>query len=472
MATRSASATSAGARISDFLRFLRSSPSPFHAVHQCRVRLAEHGFKELKERDSWKLTSGGRYYFTRNQSSIVAFVVGGHFRPGNGVSIVAAHTDSPCLKVKPVSKREKNGYIQVGAQLYGGGLWHTWFDRDLGLAGRVLVENEDGTYTHHLVQVDKPILRVPSLAIHLERGANDAFKFNAETHLTPILSLVNQKLNATAEKSATSTTPVSEAARHSSVLVNLLAKQLDVDAAQLRDMELCLYDVQPATLGGAEDELVLSARLDNLYMSYCAIEGLIDSIDFPGGVEADENIRLVALFDNEEVGSKSAYGADSALLESTLRRLQAGGHETAFEESVQKSYMVSADMAHAVHPNYAEKHEENHRPQMNRGVVIKRNANQRYATTSVTGLVLRELARKHDIPLQEFVVRNDSPCGSTIGPLLSAKLGLRTIDVGCPQLAMHSIRETGGAHDVKHAVCLFDVFFNNFAKLDQSIQVD
>ncbi|KAI9596354.1 aspartyl aminopeptidase [Syncephalis fuscata] len=415
-AITSVTAQTSSGRLTDFLRFLRNSPSPFHAVNQCRERLTKHGFKELNERDCWSITAGGRYYFTRNQSTIVAFVVGGRFKPGNGVSIVAAHTDSPCFKVKPVSKREKLGYVQVGVQLYGGGVWHSWFDRDLGLAGRVLVETSKGNYTHHLVNISRPILRIPTLAIHLDRTVNEAFKFNNETHLTPVLSLVNDQLNDNAEKATKSSQPVLEAARHSSVLIKLLEEQLDVDANKIRDMELCLYDTQPPTLGGAADEFVLSARLDNLFMSYCALESLLDSLQNADYTNNDENIRLIALFDNEEIGSTSAYGADSALLESTIRRLQADGHPTAFEEGIQKSLLISADMAHAVHPNYAEVHEENHRPRINSGIVIKRNANQRYATTAATGLVLRELARQHDIPIQEFVIRNDSSCGSTIGP--------------------------------------------------------
>jgi aspartyl aminopeptidase len=252
--------------------------------------------------------------------------------------------------VKPVSRREKHGFVQVGVQLYGGGLWHTWFDRDLGIAGRVLLE-KDGQYTHHLVNIDRPILRIPSLAIHLDRGVNEAFKFNAETHLTPILALANQQLNGASEKK--SSTPTSESARHHSALVTLIEKELGIEASQIRDMELCLYDTQPATLGGVSEEFIISARLDNLFMSYCALEGLIASLEDAKSVDNDENIRLIALFDNEEIGSKSAYGADSALLESTLRRLQSNGHVTAFEESIQKSYMISADMAHCVHPNYA-----------------------------------------------------------------------------------------------------------------------
>ncbi|KAJ1980570.1 hypothetical protein H4R34_002409 [Dimargaris verticillata] len=498
-----------------FLDFVNASPSPFHAVDNCRQQLLAHGYQELKERQTWQLAPNGKYFFTRNASSIVAFAIGGQFQPNGecGTSIVAAHTDSPCLKVKPISKQDRVGCLQVGVQCYGGGLWHTWFDRDLSVAGRVMVTDKDGQVTHRLVRIPRPIMRIPNLAIHLDRGMADGFKFNKETHLTPILATVAQRLNrnasAGANRSLNPCLPVDTsesesetldrarasagsgavpigsgkdiindgdtATNHHPELLQLLADELGVEVSQIMDFELCLHDTQPATLGGVYDEFIFSPRLDNLMMSYTALQALLNatSPDSTGSTAnfttlADERqIRLVALFDNEEVGSMSAYGADSALLETTLKRLQsphsypslafASANPLAFEQSIHHSYLVSADMAHAVHPNYVEKHEARHRPLMHNGVVIKINANQRYATTAPTSAVLKSLAQAHGLRMQEFVVRNDSACGSTIGPMLSAKLGLRTIDVGCPQLAMHSIREMAGADDVGHAIQLFEV---------------
>ncbi|KAL0086539.1 peptidase M18 [Phycomyces blakesleeanus] len=457
----------------DFIEFVNKSPSPFHATHEASVLLKAAGFKEIKERDSWNngvLEQNGKYYFTRNGSSIVAFIVGGKYQPGNGFSMVGAHTDSPCLKIKPVSKKEKSGYLEVGVQLYGGGIWHTWFDRDLSIAGRVLVSHEDGTFKHTLVKIDRPLLRIPTLAIHLDRSTNDGFQFNKETQLAPVL--------ATATKAALSgsdaTDGVEADATHHPLLIRILAEEMNVGPDQIRDFELALYDTQASTIGGACNEFIFSPRLDNLEMSFCSIQALIRSKD----VENDTNIRLVALFDNEEIGSQTAHGADSNLLPVTLQRLantqlmNVSASSTAFEEAMHKSLLISADMAHAVHPNYSDKHEENHRPQMHKGTVIKVNANQRYATTAMTSLVLKELAKKHSIPIQEFVVRNDSSCGSTIGPMLSAKLGLRTVDIGNPQLSMHSIREVGGTDDVKHGINLLQVFFEEFAELEARIQVD
>lgn len=461
---------------SEFIDFVNASPSPFHATHEATKLLRKAGFTEIKERDSWndgKIERGGKYYFTRNGSSVVAFAVGEKYKSGNGVSIIGAHTDSPCLKVKPVSKKEKAGYLEVGVQLYGGGIWHTWFDRDLSVAGRVLIAHEDGTFKHTLVKVDRPILRVPTLAIHLDRNANEAFKFNTEVQLTPILATVTKStLNGTDKPSDEN---AESEQNHHPLLIKVLAGELKVKPAQIRDFELALYDTQLATIGGAFNEFVYSPRLDNLEMSFCSIKSLVNTAD----KLADEpNIRLVALFDNEEIGSTTAHGANSNLLPTTLKRLaatQIGGDKvspTAFEESLHKSYLISADMAHAVHPNYVEKHEDNHKVEMHKGTVIKINANQRYATTAVTTVILKELAKAHNIPVQEFVVRNDSSCGSTIGPMLSAKLGLRTVDVGNPQLSMHSIREVGGTEDIPNAIKLFDAFFLEFAELDAKITVD
>jgi len=462
--------------VNEFLDFVNASPSPFHATHEAVKMLKKAGFQELKERDSWndgKIKTGGKYYFTRNGSSVVAFAVGEKYKTGNGFSIIGAHTDSPCLKVKPVSKKEKSGYLEVGVQLYGGGIWHTWFDRDLSVAGRVLIAHEDGTFKHTLVKIDRPILRVPTLAIHLDRTVSEGFKFNTELQLQPVLATVTKSvLNGTDKPSDEQ---AESEQHHHPLLIKLLAGELDVKPAQIRDFELALYDTQPSTVGGAFNEFIFSPRLDNLEMSFCSVKSLVNTAD----KLADEpNIRLIALFDNEEIGSTTAHGADSNLLPSTLKRLsatQVGSDKvsaTAFEESLHKSYLISADMAHAIHPNYADKHEDNHKVEMHKGTVIKINANQRYATTAVTTVVLKELAKTHNIPIQEFVVRNDSPCGSTIGPMLSAKLGLRTVDVGNPQLSMHSIREQGGTEDIPNAIKLFDAFFLKFAELDAKLTVD
>ncbi|ORZ13057.1 peptidase M18 [Absidia repens] len=456
-----------------FIDFINASPSPFHVVHESAQRLEAAGFHKLNERSNWELKRKGKYYFTRNGSSVVAFVVGGQYKTGNGFTLVGAHTDSPCLKVKPISKKEKAGFLEVGVQLYGGGIWHTWFDRNLSVAGRVMVQHSDGKFRHTLVRIQKPILNVPTLAIHLDRSAGTKFEFNAETHLLPILSTTAKAtLNAVENKVKQS----DQERKHHSALINILANELQVEGHQIHDFELCLYDTQPAAIGGVYDEFIFASRLDNLGMTYCSLMSLINTSN---NIDHEPNIRLISLFDNEEVGSTTAQGANSNLLPSVLKRLvetqfddQKQKTNISFEQIMRKSMLVSADMAHAVHPNYTEKYEENHHPSMHNGTVIKINANQKYATTSETSLILREIARRRDVPVQEFVVRNDSPCGSTIGPLLSAKLGLRTIDVGNPQLSMHSIRETAGVDDVKNGIDLLDAFFELYPVVDTQVLVD
>ena len=519
----------------EFLDFVNASPSrtllpnprphpltpppAFHAVATARAALRSAGFTELSLRSPWSsaIRPGGKYLLTRNGSTLAAFAVGGAWRPGGPVAMVGAHTDSPCLRVKPVSARAADGFVQVGVETYGGGLWHTWFDRDLGLAGRAMVR-VGGKVEARLVRVDRPVLRIPSLAVHLDR--QEKFEFNKEGQLFPIAGLVAAELARaeSAEKSeedagkalaAAATAPLAAATeRHHPRLVELLAESAGCAPADIVDFEVLLYDTQKAVLGGLNGELIFSARLDNLNMSFCAVHGLLASLHGSGSFEEDPSIRLIALFDHEEIGSRTAQGADSNLLPSILRRLSTvqitgdtpktgkSDDATAFEETLEKSFLVSADMAHSVHPNYGAKYEASHRPEMNRGVVIKVNANARYATNAPGIVLLQEAARRarpaasyaclpaasgkegegkgarEGVPLQLFVVRNDSSCGSTIGPMLSAKMGVRTVDVGNPQLSMHSIRETGGTYDVEHAVNLFASFFEHYGELEGDVVVD
>jgi len=455
--------------VQGFLDFVNASPSAFHAVQSVKERLVAAGFVQLQESAEWNLAPGHKYFFTRNHSSIFAFVVGGRYTPGNGINISAAHTDSPNLKVKPVSIKESKGFLQVGVEPYGSGLWHTWFDRDLTVAGRVIVSVGEGEFEHRLVRIKRPILRVPNLAIHLTPAdERSAFKFNTQTHLGfPVLAT---SIKDTLNKRSNETKPA-----HQPLLLQLLADELNVDPSKIYDFELSVCDTQPACVGGALNEFIFSPRLDNLMMSYCCLTGFLEATTAES-VTNDTRIRLVALFDNEEIGSQSAHGAGSNMMPQTIERILvcsgAGTSIDAIQRAYRQSYLISADMAHSIHPNYPEKHEENHQPMMQKGVAIKYNANQRYATTSVTAFLLKELARQHSLPIQEFVVRNDSPCGSTIGPILASGCGIRTVDIGLPQLSMHSIREMCGADDVPKAVALLRAFYSEFTKLDESLVVD
>jgi aspartyl aminopeptidase len=463
----------------------------------------------LQERDSWAPTlhPGGKYYLTRNGSSIVAFAIGKKWKAGNPIGMIGAHTDSPCLRIKPVSKRQSDGFLQVACETYGGGLWHTWFDRDLSIAGRAMVRTKEGNFEQRLVKVERPILRVPTLAIHLDRQEN--FQFNKETQLFPIAGLVAAELNRQGkteeskdeEKKDGPFEPLATPTeRHHSYIVDIIAEEAGADAADVVDFEMVLYDTQKSVVGGLNNELIFSPRLDNLMMTYCSVEGLVQSLSSSAALESDSTIRLVACFDHEEIGSQTAQGADSNLLPAVIRRLSVlpasesnsdksydkveVDTSTAYEQTLATSFLISADMAHSVHPNYPGKYESQHRPEMNKGTVIKINANARYATNTPGIVLLQEAARrakkassslssaKEGVPLQLFVVRNDSSCGSTIGPMLSAAMGARTLDLGNPQLSMHSIRETGGAHDVEHAVNLFESFFEHFQELEKKIVVD
>ena len=404
-------------------------------------------------------------------STLVAFAVGGQYRPGGGVLIVGAHTDSPCLKLKPRTEKSREGYHQIAVQTYGGGLWHTWFDRDLGLAGRVLLKSPtDGSLRYRLVKLNRPLMSIPMLAIHLNRDIHTkGFKPNTESEVVPVLATeVKAKLAIPDQAQG----EIKEAhPQQSAVLIQLLCDKLGVKPEEIVDFELQLCDVQPGTIGGAAREFVYCGRLDNLASSYCSLEALLDA----DGLEQESGIRAVALFDHEEVGSVSAIGAGGPVMMDTIQRVTtclSAGEEGAVVRALQRSFCVSADMAHAVHPNYADRHEAGHKPAMHHGMVIKHNANQRYGTSATTAALFREVGRRRGLPCQEFVVRNDTGCGSTIGPILSANTGMRTVDVGIAQLAMHSIREMCGAQDVGTAYEHFKAFFEEFSRLDATLEVD
>ncbi|XP_068658306.1 probable aspartyl aminopeptidase isoform X3 [Aristolochia californica] len=461
--------------VGDLLDYLNESWTQFHATAEAKKQLLAAGFHLLNEDEEWDLKPGGRYFFTRNMSSLIAFAVGEKYTLGCGFHVIAAHTDSPCPKLKPRSASSKSGYLMMNVQTYGAGLWHTWFDRDLSVAGRAIVRTNDGSFLHKLVKVERPLLRVPTLAIHLDRAVNtDGFKPNLETHLVPLLG---KKHEAACTKSDESSRSFSSKTAHHPLLLQVLSDQLGCSSDEIVSLELNICDTQPSCLGGGNDEFIFSGRLDNLASSFCALRALVDSCKQPVDLSDEHAIRMVALFDNEEVGSGSMQGAGAPTMFQAVRRIinclaQEYVGEDGFERAIRQSFLVSADMAHGVHPNYSDKHEEHHRPELQKGMVIKHNANQRYATSGVTAFLFKEVARIHDIPTQEFVVRNDMGCGSTIGPILASGVGIRTVDCGIPQLSMHSVREMCGKEDIDTAYQHFKAFYSSFSSVDKKLSVD
>lgn len=457
------------AQAQQFVSFLNKSVTPFHAVEECVKMLSSGGYTELRETEEWKLTTGGKYFVRRNKSALIAFAIGGAYKAGNGFSIVAAHTDSPCLRVKPISKLHAHGCLQVGVTTYGGGIWRSWFDRDLGVAGRIFVKKGDGI-KQQLVKVDRPILYLPSLCIHLD--TEEKFSPNKEEHIRPILATDAQlKLNSPAPPTG-ETVETEMQSSHSSTLLTAVATAAGCAVDDVVDLELYLYDTQPAAIGGVYSEFISGARLDNLVGAYTAVRALLEA---DSSLTTDAMVRVAACYDNEECGSDSAAGAGSALTQWVLQRVCTGlgGSSPRFEQAMANSYMISADQAHAVHPNYSYKHEQSHRPMLHGGVVVKINVNQRYATTPATLAVLRRISElAKNSPLQKMIVRNDSRTGSTIGPIMSTHLGMRTIDVGLPQWAMHSIRELCCTSGISQAISLYSTFYKECDAVLRAVETD
>ncbi|WP_281646857.1 M18 family aminopeptidase [Parendozoicomonas sp. Alg238-R29] len=406
----------------ELLSFLQASTTPYHATAEMAHRLDKAGFTALDERDSWTLEAGKKYYVTRHDSAIIAFTTGKGDFASHGLRMVGAHTDSPCLKVKPNPELNSKHYFQLGVEVYGGALLNPWFDRDLSIAGRVTWQNPKGEIQNSLIDFTKAVATVPSLAIHLDREANKKRSINPQKDIPPVLC----RLKGGEDKPDF---------RH--LLATELEKQGEKPASVL-DYEMFFYDTQaPATIG-LTDEFIVSARLDNLLSCFTGIEALIAASD-------SDYPCLLICNDHEEVGSQSATGASGPFLRQTLERICETSEE--LTRTMQRSVMISTDNAHAVHPNFSDRHDGNHGPVINEGPVIKINANQRYATSSETSALIRQLCEQEGVPVQTFVARTDMGCGSTIGPLTASEMGVRTLDIGLPTFGMHSIRELAGSED-------------------------
>ena len=463
-----------------FCDFLTNNPTVFHCVDAVKTQLKDAGWKELSERDAWKIEPSGKYFVERNGSALIAFSVGAQYKPGNGAAILAGHVDALTAKLKPISQvPNKAGYIQLGVAPYAGAPNNTWWDRDLGIGGRVLVK-ENNKIASKLVKLDWPIARIPTLAPHF--GAAAQGPFNPETQMVPIIGLEDSE-----EKSQETVEPFSKpsliggaaktfASTQPPRLVRAIANELGLkanDYGNIINWELELFDVQPATVGGIDKEFIFAGRVDDKLCSWAAIQALIDAQ--ATDTEESSIIKAVGLFDNEEIGSLLRQGARGNFLPSTIERAVTSLNNDVSSTSVigqtyANSFLVSSDVIHAVNPNFLNAYLENHSPRLNVGIVVSADSNGHMTTDSVSTAIMQRCADKVGAKLQVFQIRNDSRSGGTVGPMLSSATGIRAIDCGIPQLSMHSVRATTGNLDPGLGVMAFLGFLNGFESVDKEFR--
>lgn len=422
----------------ELLHFIAQSPTAAHAANQVESQLLRKGFRKCLEQDKWLIKPGDKLVIKRQESGIIAIKMGKKTPVEGGFKIIGAHTDSPGFRLKPHAMMQKGGYLQLGVEIYGGPLLATWLDRDLGMAGQVVVKDGPNRLETKLVRMEKPVLRISMLPIHLNREVNDqGLILNKQEHLAPILGIAGE----TVDKNC---------------LENLLAKELGVTTDRIVDWELGLFDLQPGTLAGLEDEFIIAARIDNLAMCQAAMSAFMNTA-------AGDATQIIIFYDNEEIGSTSANGAGSSFLRDVLTRLvSTSGQKTEdLFRALARSFFISADGAHAVHPNYIDKYEKEHHCRLNQGPVIKINALKKYATTAESSAAFILLCQKAGVPFQKFVNRTDMAGGSTIGPTVAAGMGIPTVDVGNALLSMHSIREMSGTTDHSNMIKVFEEFFKD-----------
>lgn len=452
-----------------YLDFMTNNPTVFHAVDAFTSQLRAAGYEYLSERTLWKIKPGGKYYTKRNGSAFIAFAVGKDYKAGNGLGIVAGHIDALTARVKPVPKLStKAGYVQLGVAPYAGGMNFTWWDRDLGIGGKVLVKGKDGKVTEKLVKLDWPIARIPTLAPHF--GAASQGPFNLETNMVPIVGLDNSDL--TGKKEASLNLPAGTfVAKQPERLVKAIAGELGVqEYTSIVNWELELFDIQPAQLGGLDKEFIFAGRIDDKLCCFAAIEALLASSDdaSPGIV------KMVGCFDDEEIGSYLRQGARSNFMSSVIERIVESVSDYSgpnlINQTLANSFLVSSDVIHAVNPNFLGAYLENHSPRLNVGIAVSADPNGHMTTDSASTALLSRIAEKSGSTLQVFQIRNDSRSGGTIGPMTSSQLGCRAIDCGIPQLSMHSIRATTGSLDPGLGVKLYKGFFDHYEEVDKEFE--
>jgi len=434
------------------LDFIEKSPSCFHVIDNMKKELAAAGFAELKERDSWQLKAGGAYYVTRNDSAIIAFRVPASGRV-QGYQIVASHSDSPSFKVKENPEAEAEGaYVKLNVEKYGGMILSTWLDRPLSAAGRILVNCSDGDadgrrkrirLESRLVNISRDLLMIPNLAIHMNPEANNGYKYNPKTDMMPVLGAIS-----------------SDGAKPS--LAALVACEAGVDPADIVTTDLYLTNRQKGTLWGADREFIASPKLDDLECAYASLQGILQAEG------QSENVCVHCVLDNEEVGSETKQGAAGTFLADTLKRICTclGGSEEDYLRAAAGSFLISADNAHAVHPNRGDMADSSNRPKLNGGIVIKYSGNQKYASDAVSAAILKMLCEKAEVPVQTYTNRSDIAGGSTLGNISTTQVSINSVDIGLAQLAMHSAYESAGVRDITYLMELVKTFFGSTIKID------
>lgn len=424
----------------ELIDFIYESPTAFHAVEAVKKELDANSFKELKEEERWTLIPGGKYYTIKNQSAITAFTIGKGNLAEEGFKLIGSHTDSPTFRIKPNAEMISEGnYVKLNTEVYGGPILNTWLDRPLSLAGRVVIRTKNPLKPEiKLVNIKRPILIIPNLAIHMNRNVNQGVELNKQKDTLPLMSLVNENL----EKN--------------NYLINTIAKEMEVNKEDIIDFDLFLYEFEKGSIIGLNEEFISCGRLDDLAMVHASIKALINT-------KKSKGVNVCACFDNEEVGSSTKQGAGSPMLAIILERIamSVGLDREDYYRTLGSSFMISADLAHAVHPNRGEKADPVLRPMINKGPVIKVSAAQNYTTDSVSSSIYEEICKKAKVPVQKFTNRSDERGGSTIGPISSSHLSIKSVDMGTPILSMHSIREFGGVSDHTYVIKSFEEFYKN-----------
>ncbi len=427
-------------QIQHLLDFIDNSPSPWHVVNTIESMLKPYEFEKLDEKEKWRLEPGGRYYVVRDDSSILLFIVGTKPLLETGFRLIGAHTDSPGLRVKPKALNNKDSLLRLNVEIYGSPILATFTDRDLSLAGRICFKNNSNCIDRKLIKFDKPLARLPNLAIHMNRQVNEeGLKLHKQNELPLILSALSEQLP-------------------SDHFSKLIQQQLGINCSEILSWDLAIYDTQKGALWGSQEEFYTNSQLDNLASCHAALHALLDNKT----LNADNTV-VCAFFDHEEIGSNSKQGADSGFLPDILKRITTANETDIqdFARILAQSFLVSADMAHAYHPNFPSAYDADHKVMVNQGPVIKVNANQRYSSESISEALFINWCQQAKVPYQYYSHRCDLPCGSTIGPITSAKLGVRSIDIGSPMWAMHSIRESAGTFDHHYLIEVLKVFLNS-----------